>query len=182
MANTVQLFTDGNWSVNGFLIGTDKDFIDHMVNDNGWTHNDIIQYIMGNVACALNTTVTNMVAASSLPQCDCGTYFEYEDCVIEVGIGDQHNITHVSTPGTWSHHLIVQGLADFKDELDKEAKGKRSQVWTDHDEEPCTRVYLATSPEWEGAKLITDLANLVHAVNDKNVVSLVQLSLELSLL
>ena len=44
---------DGNWELNGYLIGTDEDFINHMVNDNGWTGNDVVDHVMANVNAAL---------------------------------------------------------------------------------------------------------------------------------
>lgn len=151
---------------------------------------NIEDFIKG--ASLLADNVTNVVSDEPTPfpstwpklfaNCKYGTSFEFEGCNIEVTINSQGTIMDVNVPGVWAHWLPVVLINGFAEQLTAEVAGQHSMIWTDHQEEPSTNVYLATGPNWEGARLITETADLEATVKDPSVYSFIRLALELDLL
>lgn len=176
----VGVYLNGKCIIQGHLTDDDRDEDDPNIED----------FIKGATYLADNVTNVTVDETSTLPDtwpklfasCKYGTSFEFEGCSIEVEINNQSTIMDVTVPGVWSQWIPVVMLNTFAQDLKAEVAGERSTIWTDHDEEPSTYVYLATGPNWEGARFITTTADLEATVKDPSVYSLVRLSLELDLL
>lgn len=112
----------------------------------------------------------------------CGTFFPHGESSIQVELDDDGLITDAWMAEVDCRCTPVAEITDLARYVQLERQGRRVPVFTDHDEEPSEIVYLATSPNWGEAKLITDIDTLEATMNDPSVTSFVQLSMETSYL
>lgn len=137
-----------------------------------------IETSMAETATLQRFTIEDITTAAPKKESPCGTFFPHGESAIQVKLDENNLIVDAWMTDVDCTCRPVAQIPQLARYVQDYRAGRRAPVFTDHDEEPSEIVYLATSPRWQEAKLITNIDTLAETLADPSVSSFVQLSME----